>query len=395
MSSGHSISQINLRRAFRNFPMSDGIAKRFQIVGRMRAGLRALLPAGLKIADEHGGDFDPLESHGLVAKCYRDWPDCESFIPRWNALLARNPKATVFRSPEWQAAVVNQFVPAGQFRLLTVERGSELLAVLPLGLNTASLLETPGRWACDYLDPLVDESCELECWELMLRLLVKLWDWSVTGVRFHNIRATSSLRDILPKIAASSGFKYGEKQIEMAPYISLPDSWDAYLATIDGHERKEIKRKLRNAETKGEAKWLTWSKPEELEEPLDRALRALRQSADMKADFADEVLCEFLRNLAPQVARIGAFSIQELWIQNKPSAWMLTLKSDRGPMIFNTCYDFAQRNWSPGIVAFAMAIREAIAQKHPVFNLLRGAEEYKKRIGAVDMELFQVNLQPV
>jgi CelD/BcsL family acetyltransferase involved in cellulose biosynthesis len=374
--------------------MGDGVVKQFQLAGRMRAGLRALLPAGLKIAHDHGGDFDPLESHGLIAKCYRDWPDCESFVPRWNALLARNPKATVFRSPEWQSALVNQFVPAGQFRLLTVERGNDLLAVLPLGLTTASLLETPGRWACDYLDPLVEETCETECWELMLRLLFKLWDWSVSGVRLHNIRATTSIRDILPKIAPIAGFKYCEKQSEMAPYIPLPETWDAYLATIDAHERKEIKRKLRNAETKGAAEWRTWSKSDEIDAPLERAIVALRQSADMKADFADEVLCEFLRNLVPQVVRTGSFSIQELWIQGKPSAWMLALKSDRGPMIFNTCYDFAQRNWSPGIVAFAMAIREAIAQKHPIFNLLRGAEEYKKRIGAVDMELFQINLQP-
>jgi CelD/BcsL family acetyltransferase involved in cellulose biosynthesis len=63
-------------------------------------------------------------------------------------------------------------------------------------------------------------------------------------------------------------------------------------------------------------------------------------------------------------------------------------------MIYNTTYEFAQRQWSPGIVGFSLAIRDAIAAGAPVFNLLRGAEEYKARLGAKDLDLFRVTLTP-
>ncbi len=63
-------------------------------------------------------------------------------------------------------------------------------------------------------------------------------------------------------------------------------------------------------------------------------------------------------------------------------------------MIYNTAYDFTQKQWSPGIVAFAMSIQEAIAAGAPVYNFLRGAEEYKDRLGAKDLQLLKIQLIP-
>jgi CelD/BcsL family acetyltransferase involved in cellulose biosynthesis len=369
--------------------------KELQLAGRMRSALRALMPAALKIAQSYGSDFDPLERDGLCARCHRDWPDDPKFIAKWNRLLSRNPTSTVFCSPTWQSAVVNEFVPAGQFRLITVSRGEDLLAVFPLGLNTASMLETPGRWVTDYLDPLIDATAAEECWAIILELLGDLWDWSVIGVQLHNIRGNSPLREILKNLSPKFGFEYEERIAMMAPYIPLPKTWDEYLASLDSHERKEIKRKIRNAQTKGQMRWLTLTKPDEMAEAFERALSGMRQAESLKADFTEEVLLGYLRRLCPKLSEQGDFYVQELWVDGKASAWLLALRSAQGPMIYNTSYDFAQKQWSPGIVSFSLAIQDAIAAGNPIFNLLRGGEEYKKRLGAKDMELFRVTLQPI
>jgi CelD/BcsL family acetyltransferase involved in cellulose biosynthesis len=208
----------------------------------------------------------------------------------------------------------------------------------------------------------------------------------------QHVRADSPLRQILPDLAPNFGFEYSETLAVKAPYIVLPKSWDDYLASLDVHERKEIKRKIRNAQTKAHLQWLTIRREEELVPALDRALAAMRQSESTKADFTDEVLVGFLRRLCPILARQGDFFLQELWLEGKPSAWLLCLRSDRGPMIYNTSYEFAQRQWSPGVVSFALAIQDAIAAGAPVFNLLRGAEEYKTRLGAKDLDLFKIQL---
>jgi CelD/BcsL family acetyltransferase involved in cellulose biosynthesis len=246
----------------------------------------------------------------------------------------------------------------------------------------------------DYLDPLVDAETAGECWSIMLELLGELWDWSVGGLDLHNIPGDSTIRRVLPTVAGQVGFDYREKIAAIAPYIPLPATWEEYLAKLDGHERKEIKRKVRNAQTKGNARWVTATDPADVAPALERALAQMRQAESTKADFTEEILIGFLRRTCPHLSRQGDFFIQELWIEGKPSAWLLALRSDRGPMIYNTSYDFGQRQWSPGIVSFSLAIQQAIAGGHPVFNLLRGGEEYKKRLGAIDLELMKISLRP-
>jgi CelD/BcsL family acetyltransferase involved in cellulose biosynthesis len=367
---------------------------KLQLSGRMRGTLRVLMPAWLRIADSYGAEFPPLVRDGLCARVHRDWPDDPDFIPHWLALRARNPSATVFCSPAWQSAVVDEFVPARQFRLVTVYRDKQLLALLPLTLNTASMLETPGKPVTDYLDPLVDAQNAEGCWSVILSLLQKLWDWSVGGLVLNNIRADSPLRQMLPGLGRRHGFGYRESVLQVAPYILLPKTWDEYLRRLDSVERKELKRKIRNANERATCQFLTHSEPDQVAAALERALAAMRQAASLKADFTDEVLCGFLRRLCPTLNQQGEFQIQELILENRPAAWLLVMRSDKGPMIYNTSYDFSLRHWSPGAVAFGLAIQQAIAAGHPIFNFLRGGEEYKTRLGASDMELFKITLWP-
>jgi CelD/BcsL family acetyltransferase involved in cellulose biosynthesis len=367
---------------------------KLQLAGRVKDVLRTLMPVALNIHKSSSNTFPLLERNGLVAQCHRAWPEDPKFLVDWNALLARNPWAMVFRGPIWQCTVVNDFVPAGHFRLITVYRDQQLLAIVPFAFNSAAMLETPGRWVSDFLDPLMEAGTESSCWDIILELLVNLWDWSVSGIHLPHIREDSILRTILPELSKKYAFVYEEVVFDKAPYIPLPATWEEYLASLDSHERKEIKRKIRNAETKANSKWLTLTNPDEVSVALERALAAMRLTDGNKGDFTDEILVGFLRRLCPQLNANGDFFIHELWLEGKPVAWLLALNSYRGPMMYNTAYDAAARQWSPGIIAFSLAIKDAIAAKHPSFNLLRGGEQYKKRLGAIDLDLFKVTLRP-
>jgi CelD/BcsL family acetyltransferase involved in cellulose biosynthesis len=359
----------------------------------MRGALRSLVHAGLKISHPHH-ELEAIEHNGLTATCHRDWTNDLQFLDRWNVLALRDPIATVFNGPTWQTTIVDEFIPAGQFRLVTVERGNDLRAVLPLGLNSISLLETPGHWLSDYLEPVVDPDHAIETWEAILTLLDHLWDWSLSGLKLHHIRSNSNHRQILPALAPMHRFEYTETPVAKNPFIRLPQTWDEYLATLCCHERKELKRKLRNAQTKANCQWRTLKCCEDVEPALNRAVAAMRQSEECKALFTDEVLGNFLRRLVPRLAKTGDFYIQELHLEGSPAAWLLCLPSKNGPMIYNTSFDPAYHRWSPGIVAFALSIQDAIAAGAQTYNLLRGDEEYKHRLGAQIGELYTIELRP-
>jgi CelD/BcsL family acetyltransferase involved in cellulose biosynthesis len=382
------------RRAAVSSTAEQYIMVRFQLRGRMRGALRTLVPAGLKIANSNGPDFKPLCLGGLNAQCHRDWPNDPQFIRQWNALLARNPHSTVFCSPVWQSEVVTEFVRADRFRLITVHRQSELLAVLPLAFKNRSILVTPGESVSDFITPLVDPSAATEVWSIMLALLDDLWDWSVGGMVLQNVQGDSGIREVLPLTAAHMGWDYREEIATQALYIPLPSGWEEYLSRLDSHDRKEIRRKIRNAQNNGRARWQTISDESEVAPALERALAQMLHAEPTKADFTKRVLVRYLRRVSPLLAREGNFFIKQLSIEDKPCAWLLGMQSSRGPMIYNTSYDASMRQWSPGIVSFSLAIQDAIAAGHPVFNLLRGGAEYKRRFGAVDLQLYTIMLHP-
>ena len=242
---------------------------RFQLRGRVRGALRTLVPVGLKIARNYGPDFKPLCHDGLSAQCHRDWPKEPQFIHQWNALLARNPHSTVFCSPAWQTAVATEFVRAGGFRLITVHRQSELMAVLPLAFKNRSILVTPGELVSDFITPLFDPSAATEVWSIMLGLLDDLWDWSVGGMVLHNVQGDCGLREVLSVTAARMGWDYHEEIVSQSLYIPLSCGWEEYLARLHGHDRKEILRKIRNAQNKGRARWQTITEENEVRSELE------------------------------------------------------------------------------------------------------------------------------
>jgi len=367
--------------------------RELQLSGRMLGMLRMVAPVRLNISDPRGQDSVTFERDGLVARCNRNWPPDPDFIKQWNALLARSPNATVFNSFGWQRAVTDEyFVPPGRLRIITVRRGDELLAVFPLALHAASVLETPGKWVSDYLDPLVDPSVAEQCWPLILGLLDNLWDWSTRGLVFHNIPTGSAIRSILKKIAPDFGFEYQETVVESTPYLVLPETWDQYLATLSTKQRKAQKRNIRLAETEGQARWLTLKTMDEIAPVLERGMAGLCLSEGGKGKFSRNFLTGFLRRVVPALVAQGDFFMHELWIEGKPAAWHFMLRSREGPMGYNCAYDAALRDWSPGSTSFAMAIRSAIEEKSSKYNFLRGAEDFKIRLGCNSIDLLKVSL---
>ena len=364
-----------------------------QFTGKASEFLRTLAPFGLEISHPHGGESPTFERDGMVARCDRAWPEDPEFLEQWTALLARCPDATVFNSPGWQRTITEEnFVPAGRLRIITVRRDNTLLAVFPLALHSSSVLETPGYWLSDYLDPLVDRAAAEQCWSLILDLLNDLWDWSTRGLVFHNIAQNSPTRTILETLAPKYGFAYQQKVTDCVPYLLLPDNWEKYLQMLSTKERQIQKRNIRKAQTEGEARWLTVNTMDEIRPALERGLAGLSQAKGDKGEFSSEFLCGFLRKIVPALVAQGDFYMHELWIKGKAAAWLFLLRSREGPMFFNSAFDDSLGYWRPGITAISLAVQAAIEQKSVKFDFLRGAEDYKFRFGCKPMDLLKISL---
>jgi CelD/BcsL family acetyltransferase involved in cellulose biosynthesis len=330
--------------------------------------------------------FEPFEAQGLIVCCHTSWPSEAGLLRTWEELLTLAPDATAFQSPTWQRAAWQTTGNGAGLRLITVHRGEALAAVAPMSLNAAGGVVSIGAGVSDYLEPVAQPLAT--CVQAMLTFVASQWDRRLVEVTFHNVREASAFRATLAALAEPAGFALEQKIVEHAPVIELPASWEAYLASLDPHERKELRRKLNKAETKGAAEWVRAA-----EDALDRALALMQATGGDKAAAIQNYVRPLLLAVGPAMIGSRQLELWELKILGVPACALLQFRHRDGPMLYNIGHDPAMKAWSPGVVAVAMAIRDAIASGSKNYDLLRGREAYKYKLGGVDRPLFKLTLK--
>jgi CelD/BcsL family acetyltransferase involved in cellulose biosynthesis len=354
---------------------------------RLKGALRHL------IGDEFSRHYDPVESNGLRAVCHNTWPTDPAFITAWETLVTQTPFATTFHSPAWQRAVVEVMAKEGRLRLITVWQGAQLRAVLPLSIRDDGLLETLAPGVSDYLDPLIHPHHETQVWPVILKLLAKLRSGKWKNITFHNVRDAATCRNILPQLAAAEGFAFESRIYENCPCITLPKTFDDFLTSLDSHERKETRRKINKATTKGSAQITRCpTDPAEIAKALPRVLSMMEQAPGEKGEAVKRFIRPLLEKAAPTLIAQGKLWLTSLNINNQPAACTLQFPHADGPMLYNCGFDPAKKEWSTGVVLTALIIQNAIESGANVFDLLRGEEPYKYKLGATNRPLWMLNL---
>jgi CelD/BcsL family acetyltransferase involved in cellulose biosynthesis len=208
------------------------------------------------------------------------------------------------------------------------------------------------------------------------------------------VRAENPCRMILPAIAADEGFRYEETVVGHAAVLNLPKTWDQYLASLDGHERKELRRKMRKVEEQTSARLVVCDKNSWDSARLMQCLDLIEAADAQKREWLRQNIRPMLSRIGERLGKAGVMRLLVLLINEAPAACLIDLPSQKGPMLYNSGFDPALRQWSPGIVTFALAIRDAIGRGDEVFDMMRGEHPYKYKLGATDLALYRLTLSP-
>jgi CelD/BcsL family acetyltransferase involved in cellulose biosynthesis len=359
---------------------------------QIKQKLRGIFGGELKISSPDGPAIHTVQQVGISATCHRQWPTHSAFREGWDRLSQICSHATTFSSRVWQQDGVGQSLRPGALRLITVTKGEELLAVLPMEFTPTGFLESTGHAVSDYLDPLVDAAFEAEIWAAVIALLEDLWDRELKAVTFHNIRHDSPCREMLPNVSGAHGLTCDQTVVNNAARIKLPPTWEGYLEKLDSHERKEVKRKIRKAQEQAQAHLTLMDRANWDEAKLGRALDLIEAAEATKGEWFAMNVRPMLLRIAATLAKEGRMRLRTLILGETPAAALFEFPSARGPLLYNSGYDPAQRQWSPGAVMFGLALKDAIENRAQVFDLLRGREDYKYKLGAVDDPLFRISI---
>ena len=312
---------------------------------------------------------------------------------RWNALVAESSAGSVFLTAQWQAQWLRSFGAGRPVRVLAATDATEtLVGLLPL------YEDEPGLWrmvggvdVSDYLDLIAAPGREEEVWEALLQhRAAERAVWHLRGIRADSPSATR-----LPGLAPAHGLACVVEREERCPVLRLPESWDAYLATLSGKDRHELRRKMRKLEAELPAvRVRSVTAPGQVDAALTDFLRLHRLSRTGKAKFMDEQMERFFRAALGALAAAGWARLWFLDSAEAPVASFICTEYGASIGLYNSGFDPAHSRLAPGIVLLGHVIRDAIERRVPVFDFLRGDEPYKYAFGPVPTDLMSVRLAP-
>lgn len=201
--------------------------------------------------------------------------------------------------------------------------------------------------------------------------------------------------DSLPEEAAKplvaglgeAGWSVSCEQHAVAAVLHLPDTSDQYLSEIGKKERHEVRRKRRRYERLvGEVRHETH---QGAGGAFEEFVRLHRLAPGEKGDF----MTDERSRLFSALAGLEGWRFDLLRADEGAAAMVFGYADDTGYYLYNSAFDPAHGDASPGVVLLGAMIERAIGEGRPIFDFLKGDEHYKFRLGARPRPLFRVVAQ--
>ena len=335
----------------------------------------------------------------MKTQVYKDVSVFQELKSEWNDLLKRSVTDTLFLTWEWQS-VWWQYLGTGQLCVITVrDDDGTLIGIAPLFQETwrDGKTKSVSLIGCvdvsDYLDLIVARGHEERVYTALGDVLASsdfpTWE---SGLHLCTIPGSSPTNTQFKAMVEARGWKTDWHLHDVAPVVDLPETWEAYLETLDKKQRHEVRRKLRRVE-EIDNKWYSI----DVSSPIDGAIQDFielhKKSRPDKHVFMAPHMQEFFVNMARQLHPHGWLQLDFLEIDGVRAAAILNFVYQNDVLVYNSGYDPIQYGaLSPGIVLFARSIQDAITAKHRRFDFLRGNEEYKYRFGAHDTSIYELHV---
>ena len=314
----------------------------------------------------------------------------ETVADEWEQLLPLCATNTVFVTPWWQRTWWRHFGAGSELRILSIRENGAVLGIAPLMLRDGVVGFIAGADLCDYADILVSNGNEELFYETLLGY-IRANDWHT--IDLNSIPHGSPTLRYLPALAGREGYVAEVEEVAMAPAVSLPSSWEEYLAGLTKKDRHEVRRKIRRIEGAGAHRQYTCgTTANDIRECMQEFFRLLRDSRADKAEFMTPERESFFSDAALELGARGRLRLEFLELAGARVATCIGFDYGDSYMLYNSGYDPRYSDLSVGLVNTALAIKGAIRAGKRCFDFLTGTERYKYHLGGVDNPVYRLVL---
>lgn len=308
----------------------------------------------------------------------------EALKPEWDSLVALSAP-TVFLThswlSNWLAVLGDGCVP----RVLTARADGRLVGALPLagwerrGVRRWEMMGC-GTLTPNHLDIVADPGYRAAALTAFVQELAearKSWD----VLDLDKLPEDTGTADDLRQAFSACGFTATAEVSASCPYAELPDTYDAYLASLSHSARRHTRERNRCLARKHPgATFGIVGTEEELGRALD-ALFALHQQRWQErgyaGSFADPRVMDFHRASALDALREGYLRFYTITEDEHVAAALLCYRVDDMVQAYSCCFDPAYATYRPGMILGAYAIEQSIGESAKRYDFLEGTELYK------------------
>lgn len=308
--------------------------------------------------------------------------------PWWDALLSRSAADSFFLRHLWVATWWRHFGTGRELRLFVAEDESGAIAgVAPWCLARESENGLPvveisflGREGVtgDYLDVFAERGRERDVLRAVLRHLLELGGWDLLRVS-DVLEGSPTLAQLLEE-GPALGLTAVPGKSQLCPYLPLPATWDAFMASVSGNMRSNLRRREKKIAALGAT--IAEAHGNAIAPALEAlfALHAARwETKGRTGNFVDPRVRAFHLELAAAIDGEDALGLYTCTIDGKPAAAIYGFRYAKRFHYFQAGFDPAFAEHGVGLAIMGHAIRASIARGIVEFDYLRGDEDYKKR----------------
>jgi len=329
--------------------------------------------------------------------------ELEEIEIEWNNLLSKSASHVPFLRHEylttwWKTLGGGEWEKADLYTIVAHSMDGDLIGIAPLfhtkNLEGKSAMMFLGSIEIsDYLDLIAAPDDLPGFVEALFENLAspESPEWNVLDL--YNFLENSETLPILETAAQKRGWNFTIEQIQPAPSIAIPSSWEEYLAGIKKKQRHEIRRKVRRAENYIlPVRWYMVEDENTLDDEIEDFLNLMALDHQKDA-FLTEIMRTQMRESIHTAFRAGWLQLAFLEVGDSKAAAYLNFDYANKLWIYNSAINFDFYDLSPGWVLLAYLIQWGIENNREILDFMRGDEVYKYRFGGIDRFVMRVQIE--
>ena len=312
----------------------------------------------------------------------------ESLSEVWDSLLRKSgDNNTIYLTHEWLTTWWKHFGEGKKLKVVLIEKEGQPIGIIPLmrteygiGLFKLRVLETIGSVNCNHIGVISSGSGE----EAVSTFLASLEEELVKGesvLRIVWVPDDCEFLNLLrSRISLPASKLIMQERIKtLAPYITLPSTWNEYYRSLSQNMRHMLRRKLRSLEKAHSVEFRDCTEGN-FESMLSRFIDLHErrwQSAHVKGVFSDPKMGAFYRDIAMKFVKRGWLHFSCLVVDSEIASAEYAFIYNHKFYCTTSARDIGYARYSVGHLHQMFLIKNAIEKGLREFDFLRGDEPYK------------------